>query len=66
MTKNDAISMFESPRKLAEALGITPQAVYQWPDDLSQDQADRILGAAIRLGRNVEKITTKKVFRAAR
>ena len=33
MTKNDAIKIFGSVRKLAEALGITEQAVHQWDDN---------------------------------
>ena len=32
MTKNEAIKQFDGVRNLAEALGITREAVYQWPD----------------------------------
>lgn len=50
MTKNEAINMFGSVAQLAEALGITRQAIYQWPNQLPKDQADRINGAALRVG----------------
>lgn len=49
MTKTEAVKMFgNSRRKLAEALGITTQAVGQWPEQLSQRVADRTLGALYR------------------
>lgn len=32
MTTNEAITALGGPRKLAEALGITREAVYQWGD----------------------------------
>lgn len=51
MRKQDAISLFGTARALASALGITPQAVYQWPEKISQEQADRVTGAAMRLGK---------------
>ena len=51
MTKSEAIHLFVSVSELASALGISRQAVYKWPDPLPQEQADRIIGAAIRTGR---------------
>ena len=48
MTKQEAIALFRSRRKLAEALGITTQAVGQWPDRLTQRIADRVMGAKQR------------------
>lgn len=33
MTKDEAISLFGSPAKLARALAISKGAVSQWPDD---------------------------------
>ena len=51
MTKTDAIRMFGGRQQdLADAIGITRSAVAQWPETLRQDQVDRVLGAAIRLG----------------
>lgn len=51
MRKEDAIEIFGSPVDLAKALGVTRQAIYQWPDKLGMDQADRVIGAAVRLGK---------------
>lgn len=51
MTKLEAITLFTSVTKLARVLGVTRQAIYKWPDDLSQDQVDRVTGAAYRTGR---------------
>lgn len=50
MKTSYAIELFGGVKALADALGITRQAIYQWPEDLPQEQADRINGAALRLG----------------
>lgn len=50
-TKQDAIQLFDGVPNLANALSITPQAIYQWPEELTQERIDRITGAAIRTGR---------------
>lgn len=55
MTKNDAISLFGSVRGLADALDVTRQAIYQWPDNLNSNYQDRVVGAAIRLGKDVSQ-----------
>jgi hypothetical protein len=36
MKTKDAIAMFGGVRKLADALGIWPQAVYKWGDDVPE------------------------------
>lgn len=51
MKKDEAIAIFGSTRAMADALGVTRQAIYQWPDVLPQDQEDRVTGAAVRLGK---------------
>lgn len=51
MTKDQAVELFSSVKALADAMGITPAAIYQWPEQLSSRQADEILGAALRIGR---------------
>lgn len=51
MTKKEAAELFGNYAKLARALGITKSAISGWPDDLRQDQIDRVVGAAIRLGK---------------
>ena len=49
MTKKQAIKIFGSVKLTAQALDISVQAVYQWPEKLDQAQTDRVTGAAIRL-----------------
>ena len=60
MTKSDAKRIFGNASKLAKALDVSPQAISQWPDKLTQRQSDEITGAAIRLKlqtlEDVEKI----------
>lgn len=52
MRKSEAIQLFGGLQKdVAAALGITPSAVSQWPDDLDQATEDRVIGAAVRLGK---------------
>lgn len=51
MTKAEAIDIFGSQVALAKAMGVTSQAVSQWPEELSLGYSDRVIGAAWRLGR---------------
>lgn len=51
MNKKQAIELFGSTRALADALGVTTQAVYRWSFDLSLGLTDRIIGAGARTGR---------------
>lgn len=51
MTKQEAVSIFGSVAAMKMALGITHQAIYKWPEVLTQRQADRVMGAAARLGK---------------
>ena len=50
MKKKQAIEIFGSVRKLADALGVGVHAIYMWPDVLNQKTIDQVVGAAIRLG----------------
>jgi hypothetical protein len=51
MKKKDAIKLFGGRVKdLASALGVTGSAVSQWGEELTQEQEDRVIGAAVRLG----------------
>lgn len=51
MTKTDAIKIFGTTvTEMARALGITRSAASQWPEELRQEQMDRVIGAAVRLG----------------
>ena len=50
MTKTEALELFGGrPADVARALGITRQAVNNWPDALPQSVSDRVLGAYTRL-----------------
>lgn len=52
MKKSEAIKLFgHTQEALALSLGITKSAVSQWPDDLPQHIEDRVVGAAVRLGK---------------
>lgn len=54
MTKNQAIRIFgRTLTDLADALGITKSAVSQWPDQLTVRQTDWVIGAAVRMGKDV-------------
>jgi len=51
MTKQEAVTHFGSVAKLAEALGITTQAIYDWPETvppLRQFQLERITGGILK------------------
>ena len=50
-TKSQAIKVFGTQAAVARALGVSNQAISQWPEQLTQAQQDRLLGAAIRLGK---------------
>lgn len=51
MKKSDAITLFGTVADLAKAMGMTRQGIYQWPDELPLATEDRVIGAAIRLGK---------------
>jgi len=50
-TKSEAASLFGSKSALADALGITRQAINGWPENLSERQKNEVLGAAIKAGK---------------
>lgn len=52
MTRTEAIRIFGSTQSdLARAVGLTRGRIAQWPEVLTQAQTDRVIGAAVRLGR---------------
>lgn len=51
MTKTEAIRLFGNQAALARALNLSRGRISQWAEDLAQEQADRVMGAAIRLGK---------------
>jgi len=48
--KSQAIKLFGSRIQLADALGISKQAISQWPERLTQRHQDQVAGAALRMG----------------
>jgi hypothetical protein len=50
MTKKQALKLLGGVKPMSEALGISRQAIDQWPERLTQKQADWVSGAALRLG----------------
>lgn len=50
MLKTDAIQLLGgTATSAAEAIGITPQAVFDWPDELPPRIEDRVLAALYRI-----------------
>ena len=56
MKKTTAIDIFGSRGRLAEAVNRTAAWVCKLPDELTQDQANLIVGAAYRLKKQLPKI----------
>ena len=48
MTKQEAIDLFGSKRALQSALNCSRQMIFQWNNELTQAQSDRVIGAAMR------------------
>lgn len=49
VTKNEAIALLGgTPTEAARTIGITPQAVSQWPDQLPRILEDRVVAALAR------------------
>jgi len=54
MTKHEAAQIFGGAyADLARALAMTRAGISQWPDELTEAQTDRVIGAAIRLRRPI-------------
>ena len=60
MRKKTALEIFGGPESLATELGITRQAVRQWPDELPDKLRDRLLGFALRKGKLIELIQAER------
>ncbi|MCK9394189.1 MAG: Cro/CI family transcriptional regulator [Methylobacter sp.] len=61
MKKKEAIKLFGTTlTDLGNALGgKTKSAISQWPDDLSEDQKNMVIGAAVRKGIKVPESLLK-------
>ena len=49
MQKQEAIKLFGSKRQMYEALGISRQTLFRWNNCLTQQQADQVRGAFMRV-----------------
>jgi hypothetical protein len=50
MLKTDAIQFFTSVTAMAEACGVTPGAVSQWPEEMPRHAEDKVVAAIVRRG----------------
>ncbi len=48
MRKSQATSLFGDVASMAKAIGITVQAIYIWPDELTDAISDRVVAAFAR------------------
>jgi DNA-binding XRE family transcriptional regulator len=54
MKKQEAINIFGTKQKeMADALGKSKSAISQWGDDLTSEQINLVLGAALRSGKKI-------------
>jgi transcriptional regulator with XRE-family HTH domain len=53
LTKQQALSLFDSGAQLGRALGISRSAISQWPAVLEEQQTAMVIGAAILLGKTI-------------
>lgn len=55
MTKTEAIALLGGNRsRAARAIGVTWQAVHNWPDELSDRITDRVIAALARQARQAQ------------
>ncbi|MCZ6897660.1 MAG: hypothetical protein O7D95_02975 [Betaproteobacteria bacterium] len=54
MNKQIALDIFGSQAALGRAVGRHRATIWHWSDELTQSQADEVVGAAIRLRKAIE------------
>lgn len=53
MTKTEALNLLGGINRAAELIGVTPPAIYQWPEELPARIADRVQAALWRLSHGI-------------
>jgi hypothetical protein len=54
MTKTEVINMFGGKRvNVSKAINRTKALISQWPENLTEDQINMVVGAAYRLGKTI-------------
>lgn len=53
LTKQQAIAIFGSGAELGRAVGLSRARISQWPPLLEQRESDLVVGAELRLGRQI-------------
>ena len=48
-TRQDVYDLFGGVEAAAMAMDVTRQAIFKWPEPLTNSQIDRVVGAAVRL-----------------
>lgn len=56
MLKKQAVELFGTRAELARGLGYHRSRISQWPEVLTQQQTDHVVGAAVRLGKPIKPI----------
>jgi hypothetical protein len=55
MKKAEAISLFGSRKAFQEALQLPIRTYYNWKDDLTLAQTDRVIGAYVRITEEMDR-----------
>jgi len=53
LSKEQAIQIFGSRKDLCVAMDLTNSRISQWPEQLDQRTTDLVIGAAVRVGRQI-------------
>lgn len=51
MNKKEAALFFGNQTALARGVGLGKSSITEWPSELKWSQSDRVIGAAVRLGK---------------
>lgn len=58
MKKSTAIRVFGSASRLADAIGVSKQAISLWPDELTTRQTNEVVGAMLHAGKLTDLLST--------